>query len=172
MLSEVNNETWRQKEKDERLWSVMIKGNRTFFCCLWIINIWGIIVLLALYIFIYDGTTRSPFFWLNKSSTHLPLDRLQPPAHRKNNARPNDFHIFGNLPFEIGLGRLFAGTWVASVCNFANVEDFNMALLLWNDRGYSNPGVAPAVITKRPSLFSFLFSAEEEKRKTWRPGQV
>lgn len=145
----------------------MIKGNHRFFCCLWIINIWGIIVLLALYIFVYDGTTRRPFFWLNKSSTHLPLDRLQPPAHRKNNARPNDFHIFGNLPFEIGLGRLFAGTWVASVCNFANVEDFNMALLLWNDRGYSNPGVAPAVITKRPSLFSFLLSAEDEKWETW-----
>lgn len=41
--------------------------------------------------------------------------------------------------------------------------------LLWNDRGYSNPGVAPAVITKRPSLFSFLLLAEEEKQEMWHP---
>lgn len=40
-------------------------------------------------------------------------------AHRWNNTPSNDSHIFWNLPFEIGLGRLFAGTWVASVCNFA-----------------------------------------------------
>ena len=46
-------------------------------------------------------------------------------THRWNNTPSNDSRIFWNLPFEIGLGRLFAGTWVASVCNFANVEDFN-----------------------------------------------
>lgn len=41
---------------------VMIKRNFTVFCCLWIINIWAVIVLLALYIFIYGGTTCRPFF--------------------------------------------------------------------------------------------------------------
>lgn len=41
--------------------------------------------------------------------------------------------------------------------------------LIWHScfgMGYSNPRVAPAVITKRPSLFSFLLSADEEKQKT------
>lgn len=124
-------------EEDEKIVLRNSKGNLTFFGCLWNFQYSAVIVSYTLYIFICWGgggleggrwrTRRLLSSRIKGSRTHLVgWSTAGPPrAHRWNNTPSNDSHIFWNLPFEIGLGRLFAGTWVASVCNFANVEDFN-----------------------------------------------
>ena len=119
-------------EEDEKIVVRNSKGNLTFFGCFWNFQYSAVIVSYKLYIFIWgewrEMRNTSASFFLNKRQQNPSgwvIHGWPSCAHRWNNTASNDSHIFWNLPFEIGLGRLFAGTWVASVCNFANVEDFN-----------------------------------------------